>query len=226
MTVRKHWKTIVTVLLFAALTASLFASRSFWREALELMLSGNVEGLVAHIRGAGAWAPLVSILLMIAQSVAAPIPSFLITSANGLVFGVVWGTIISWIGAMLGAWICFLLARILGNTLFRKSEDHAILQKARQLSGEHGAFAVFTARLIPFISFDFISYAAGISGIPLWKFLAATGIGMIPGTIAYVLLGYGIGTGALDWKFIVLIAALAITASILLRKRKRKTPTQ
>ena len=49
---------------------------------------------------------------------------------------------------------------------------------------------ILTARLLPFISFDFISYAAGLSTIKMRSFLFATGIGMIPATIVYTVFGY------------------------------------
>ena len=49
---------------------------------------------------------------------------------------------------------------------------------------------ILTARLLPFISFDFISYAAGLSSIKVRSFLIATGIGMLPATIIYTVFGF------------------------------------
>ena len=49
---------------------------------------------------------------------------------------------------------------------------------------------ILTARLLPFISFDFISYAAGLSSIKVRSFIVATGIGMLPATIIYTVFGF------------------------------------
>jgi len=156
-----------------------------------LLSKGSVEDLVALIKSWGIGAPIVSILLMILQAFIAPIPSFLITGANGIVFGVAGGILISWFGAMLGAAGTFYLARVLGEDFVKRFEKSSeLIKKVNELSQKHGAKVVFVGRLIPFVSFDFLSYAAGLSTMKAWQFFVATGIGMIPGTIAYVLLGH------------------------------------
>ena len=71
----------------------------------------NPQVMREYIAGFGPLAPLISALLMIFQSVAAPLPAFLITFANGLLFGVWWGAALSWSSAMLGAALCFSIAR-------------------------------------------------------------------------------------------------------------------
>jgi uncharacterized membrane protein YdjX (TVP38/TMEM64 family) len=57
---------------------------------------------------------------MIFQAIAAPIPAFLITAANGLVFGVYVGIIVSWVGAMFGAMVSFFLAKWFGEKFVTK----------------------------------------------------------------------------------------------------------
>jgi uncharacterized membrane protein YdjX (TVP38/TMEM64 family) len=64
------------------------------------------------------------------------------------------------------------------------------MEKIKMLSGTYGFTTVLTARLLPVISFDVISFAAGLSGMSLRSFITATGIGMIPGTIVYTVLGH------------------------------------
>ncbi len=157
---------------------------------LKILNEGTVEDLVLAIKGFGIWAPLISIVLMILQAFIAPIPSFLITGANGVIFGVFWGVIISWIGAMIGAAGTFYLARILGIDFVKRFEkDGSLLKKVDEISQKHGTKVILVGRLLPFVSFDFLSYAAGLSSLSATKFFIATGIGMLPGTFAYVLLG-------------------------------------
>jgi uncharacterized membrane protein YdjX (TVP38/TMEM64 family) len=50
-----------------------------------LFASMNVEALAAYLRSFGVWAVVVSFLLMILQSVAAPLPAFLLTFANAAI---------------------------------------------------------------------------------------------------------------------------------------------
>lgn len=155
-----------------------------------LLSNGSIDDLVDLIRNWGIGAPIVSILLMILQAFIAPIPSFLITGANGVVFGVVGGILISWVGAMLGAAGTFYLARVLGEDFVRRFEKSSgLMRKVDEISKKHGIKVIFVGRLLPFVSFDFLSYAAGLSTMKSWHFFIATGIGMIPGTVAYVLLG-------------------------------------
>ena len=175
------------------LTAAALAVYIFWDQIISLgrtLDRGTMQQVVDMIRSWGIAAPLVSILLMIFQSLAAPIPSFLISAANGAVFGLFWGVVISWIGAMAGGIAAFLLSRWLGVTFVMKMvKNKRLWEQAERIGKEHGFRIIFIARLIPFVSFDLISYAAGLGRIKLIPFLTATGIGMIPATIIYVLLG-------------------------------------
>lgn len=139
----------------------------------------------------GVAAPLMSILLMTLQAVIAPLPAFLITAVNGLVFGVFWGTIISWTGAMCGALVSFMISRLFyGNFSKRIRRNKKSLEYIERFSSKYGFKVILTARLLPFISFDFISYAAGLSAIKVRTFLLATGLGMLPATIVYTVFGF------------------------------------
>ena len=53
----------------------------------------------------------------------------------------------------------------------------------------YGKHTILICRLLPFISFDFISYAAGLTAIKPIPFLIATGIGQLPATIVYSYVG-------------------------------------
>ena len=68
------------------------------------------------------------------------------------------------------------------------------------------------ARLIPLISFDVVSYAAGLTSMRLTPFLVATGIGQLPATVVYSLLGQNIGEGprAALWTVSALLSRLAL----------------
>ena len=82
---------------------------------------------------------------------------------------------------------------------------------------EHGAVLIFVLRLIPLVSFDAISYAAGLSSIRFRAFLLATALGMAPGTFAFVFLG-GSESGPWTWAVLLGLAVLAIVAYVFYRR--------
>jgi uncharacterized membrane protein YdjX (TVP38/TMEM64 family) len=125
------------------------------------------------------------------MAVIAPLPAFLITATNGLVFGVYWGIVISWIGAMCGAMVTFMMSRLFFEGFSKRFLEHKkSLEYLDRLSSKYGFKVILTARLLPFISFDLISYAAGMSTIKTRSFMIATGIGMLPATIVYTVFGF------------------------------------
>ncbi len=50
-------------------------------------------------------------------------------------------------------------------------------------------FAVFATRLMPFLSFDVVSYAAGLTPLAAWRFAVATLAGIAPASFALAHLG-------------------------------------
>ena len=160
----------------------------------------------------GPLAPIVSFLLMVLQSVAAPLPAFVITIANGLLFGAFWGTILSWTSAMVGAALCYGIAKALGRPVVERLVGAAPLAKSDAVFNRYGTHAVLIARLVPLISFDVVSYAAGLTSIGFVPFLIATGIGQLPATIVYSVLGQNIGAGprAALWTVSALLSLVAL----------------
>jgi uncharacterized membrane protein YdjX (TVP38/TMEM64 family) len=152
-----------------------------------------VRALRRWILGFGAWAPAVSFALMILQAVVAPLPAFVVTLANGFLFGWAWGALLSWSSAMAGAALCFWIARALGRpAVERLLGDAAALERTDRFFVRHGRWAVLVARLLPFVPFDPVSYGAGLTAMGFWPFLLATGVGQLPATVVYSRLGQGL----------------------------------
>jgi uncharacterized membrane protein YdjX (TVP38/TMEM64 family) len=114
------------------------------------------------------------------QAVIAPLPSFPLMYANGLLFGTLWGGMLSWTSILLSAALCFGLARWLGRPLVERVVRPGVLAWADRLVTRYGPFAVCLGRLIPITAFDALSYAAGLTPMRLRPFLVATGLGMAP----------------------------------------------
>ena len=137
------------------------------------------EDLRRWIDGAGLLGPLLVVALMTVAIVASPLPSAPVALAAGAAYGHTFGTALVVLGAELGAIAAFLLARGLGHPFV---ERHLGQKLSAGFLGSQNTltFLVFGSRLLPFLSFDMISYAAGLSKLHFWRFAVATLAGIIP----------------------------------------------
>ncbi len=153
-----------------------------------ISLDLTLEGMVQLIRSWGGWGVAVSITLMVVHSFV-PFPAEILACANGMIYGPVWGTAVTWVGAMLGASVAFGLARWLGRPFVYRMLKEAQRERLVRWSRDRGGVALLTARLIPVIAFNLINYAAALTEISWWTFLWATGIGILPLTALSAILG-------------------------------------
>ena len=86
---------------------------------LDLDEAVSVQQIEDEILSWGPFGVVASIALMVAHSFV-PFPAEFVAVANGMLFGVVWGVVITWTGAMLGAFAAFGLARLLGRPFVAK----------------------------------------------------------------------------------------------------------
>jgi uncharacterized membrane protein YdjX (TVP38/TMEM64 family) len=153
--------------------------------AAALSSVGPLEEIIASW---GSWGPAASIALMIAHSFI-PFPAELLAIANGMLFGITLGTLLTWTGAMLGALSAFALARWFGQELVRPLLGERRWHRMQGWIARGGASGLIVARLIPVISFNLINYAAGLAGVGWWTFTWTTALGILPITFASVLVG-------------------------------------
>jgi len=183
-----------------------------------MFASGDFTVIKEFVASYGVYAAVISFLLMILQSVAAPLPAFLITFANASLFGWWKGAILSWSSAMAGAALCFVIARVLGRDAVVKLTSKGALESIDQFFERYGKQSILIARLLPFISFDIVSYAAGLTGMSFLGFFAATGLGQLPATIIYSYVG-GMLTGGVKLLVTGLFILFALSALIFLIRR-------
>lgn len=160
---RKLARILLILFMLLAVVAFYFVPgvRSKVTQVLMLFRSMSVESIVGYLRSFGIWAVVISFLLMMFQSIIAPLPAFLITFANAAVFGWWQGALLSWTSAMAGALVCFYIARIAGRDIVERLNKNFSLESLDAYFDRYGKHTILICRLLPFISFDFVSYAAG-----------------------------------------------------------------
>lgn len=212
----------IAILLFSGVALTLIficpQSRNYFFELVGLFQSLDIDKIKEYILSFGVLAPLISFLLMVFQAILAPLPAFLITFANATLFGWVYGAALSWASAMVGALLCFYIAQFLGRDVVEKLTSKMALESVDAFFERHGVYAILIARLLPFISFDVVSYAAGLTSMKLRSFLVATGIGQLPATLGYSYVG-GMLTGDAKTAVYGLLILFSVTILIYLIKQ-------
>ena len=212
---------IILLLLLAAALGAYFVWPPY-RDVIDSIFSafatGDFTAVRSFVERYGTMAAAVSFLLMVFQSIVAPLPAFLITFANANLFGWWRGAILSWSSAMAGAAACFYIARILGRDVVEKLSSRTGLRSIDAFFERHGTQSILIARLLPFISFDIVSYAAGLTSMGFWSFFIATGVGQLPATIVYSYVG-GMLTGGAKLFVTGLLILFALSILIVLLKQ-------
>jgi len=188
--------------------------------AVEHSVFGVLQShFVAWVDGAGPFGWLVLIGLLVLHSFV-PFPLEFAAVAAGVVYGFWFGSFLVWIGTMLGGALSFWLARHFGQPLL----DRWLNDKQRQWieihSKNEGWLALLVSRLLPFMSFTLISYAAGFTRVTWWTFLWTSGVGMLP--IIFLSVLYGSMLSELPTAIVIGIPVLAVVLLILFYRFARK----
>lgn len=174
-------------------------------------MDGFFTNIDLWLAGLGVWAYVVAPLVMATVSIL-PVPAEAPAFANGVLFGVVVGSVVTWSGAMLGAWISYEIAQAYGRPLARRIVKPPALEKVDHLAESAGWWGLLVARFIPLVAFTALNWGAGLSGVPRWRFLWTTALGIIPGAILFT--SSGVGLGALYRRSPLWAAALALAVLV------------
>lgn len=171
----------------------------------------------------GVWAPVVY-LAAYGQPVV-PLPASVMTITGGLAFGPWWGTWAALTGATVRACGEFLIARLLGRQAVERLLRGKLSAWDAKLAA-NGFTAVLLIRLVPNLPFDMQNYGLGFSRVRFSAYAPATILGMIPGSFAYVYLGYSLTDTARLWKLglaVLLILGLVAMQRLIARRRRPQT---
>lgn len=147
----------------------------------------SLRELQAWIEGYG-WGGWLAFVVLYAVVSLTPIPVTIMAVTGGLLFGVVLGSTFSVVGALLGSWGAYWLARLLGATAVRRLLGEHGRKVEDNLAGA-GFQAVCTLRLMPGVPYWPVNYGSGAFGVTQRDFLLASVISVIPGQVSLVALG-------------------------------------
>ncbi|HWR42821.1 TVP38/TMEM64 family protein [Sporomusa sp.] len=158
-----------------------------------LATSGDINGTIEFLRSFGAWAIVISIVIDILINMVGFLPSIFISTANGIVFGLGAGIVISWFAETVGVIISFVLMR----TVLRSSAEELIkksnmLQKIDEFSGASGFKMMLFARTLPYFPSGIITALGAVSRISLKDYIMANFLGKFPSTALEVIVGYDV----------------------------------
>lgn len=176
--------------------------------------------LITHLSAHKYIAVLALIILQAIQVIICILPGQPIQFAASYLFGIYIGYAISIIGAILGAFIAFYLAKWLGRDAVKMifGEDKVENYRHKINSGK-GLSIVLLIYLIPGFPKDLVGYVAGISKMRLLPFLVISSIGRTPGMLGSLFVGYYYQDK--NWTAIIILSIIClIILAICLIKRK------
>lgn len=163
----------------------------FYDDMWELILSGDVQRMAEVLQSYGPWAMVISFVLDVLINALGFLPSIFFSTANGLLFGVVPGIIISWLAETVGVVLSFMIMRyILRDTAHKVIEKSKFLLKVDDFSGKNGLVMMLFARSIPYFPSGIITALGAISQISLRDYIIANLIGKFPSTALEVIVGH------------------------------------
>lgn len=149
-------------------------------------------------------------------------PKPVLNAAAGVFFGVPQGLVLAVAGTTLGAVLAFSLGRSLGRDALRPLLKKKLLAALDRRLTDHGFRSVLLMRVVPGIPFQAVNFAAAFSGVRLWPFTAATAVGVLPGTAAYVTAGASASSPTSPAFLISTAAMVALTAATLVSLRRAR----
>jgi uncharacterized membrane protein YdjX (TVP38/TMEM64 family) len=183
---KRHLKLgVKLVVLLLVIVIFTVAIQSFNLQAWLPVVLGRVASL-------GVWAPIAFVSIYVIATLCL-IPGSLLTLGAGILFGVVLGSIYTFVGASLGAIAAFCVSRYVARKwIVTQIARDAKFQAVDQAVAQEGLKIVLLSRLSPVFPFTWLNYAFGLSQLSFLDYAIGC-LGMIPATVMYVYIGSLLG---------------------------------
>ncbi len=206
-------KVMVTILAVVLLGSIEVFVPGFYADMVDLLGTGDVQHIAEVLQSYGAWAIVISFILDVIINIAGFLPSIFFSTANGLIFGLIPGIIISWLAETVGVIISFMIMRyILRDSAEKLIQKSQFLLKVDDFSSNNGLAVMLFARTIPYFPSGIITALGAISRISLRDYAIANLIGKFPSTALEVVVGHDAVMlhEHLDRLTIVIVGATAV----------------
>ena len=220
----RRFRLILLAVLVLSLGAIHLIAPDFYPTILRMIREQDLEGLIAYLQSFGVWAVFVSFFIDVVINIVGFLPSIFISTANGLIFGLFWGTVISWLAETTGVVISFWAMRV----LFRTMAMH-LIEKSKTLSrlDQYESWqAVAVARAIPYMPNGLVTAVSALSSMPFERHLLGSLIGKLPSVALEVCVGHDIvRMGEHAERLTIIIVVVALIYGIIWwygRKRKKQ----
>jgi uncharacterized membrane protein YdjX (TVP38/TMEM64 family) len=155
---------------------------------LALRHGGGLPDIRQAVQTAGIWAPLLFVLLQ-GMITVIPVPRTVFTVAAGVLWGGITGVLLAVAGTSLAAGVAYWLVRLLGARFVERHAHRRGIVWVRARLDRSGLLAMVSLRLIPAVPFSVMNYASALAGVRFAPYLLGTVLGVLPGTIAVVVIG-------------------------------------
>ncbi|MCX5662565.1 MAG: TVP38/TMEM64 family protein [Planctomycetota bacterium] len=174
----------------------------------------------AWIDSLGPWGPLVFVLGY-AVATLLWIPGMVMATAGGALFGIVKGSVLSSLGALIAECTAFVLTRYIARAAVeRRVRAHPRFAAIDRAITRSGWRVVVLLRLTPGVPSEVLNYVLGVTGIGVVPWFLATLVATPPGVIAYAWLGAagakGLTAGhhAGAWEWVGMIGGLIVVGGV------------
>jgi uncharacterized membrane protein YdjX (TVP38/TMEM64 family) len=169
------------------------------------------EKMKEWILSYGNYSIVIFLFLQIFQVVIFVIPGEVTQIAGGVLYGTLYGALLSLAGISIGSSICFGIVKVFGKKWVDKvisGKDFKFIKKMLDLGSKKNV--IFAIHVIPGIPKDIIAYICGASNIRFRDYFVAATLGRIPGIVMSALFGANLMT-----KNYVLLIAIAVSMTLL-----------
>ena len=147
----------------------------------------SLQQAKAAIDSLGAMAAVVFFIMCVVRGLVF-LPCGMFSVLGGMLFGPLWGTILTLLGLTIGSVCTFYLARGLGKGWAQRILGHKYDKYDGYISKD-SFYKIFLMRVVPILPFDAVSCIAGMSRAKVDRYILATLIGSFPGVFIYVHFG-------------------------------------
>lgn len=186
----RRFRLAILALMILALAVIHWIDPSFYPTIYRLSNEGDLRGTIAYLKSFGIYAVFVSFFIDVVINIVGFLPSIFISAANGLLFGLFWGVIISWLAETVGVIISFYAMR----TLFRGMAMNIINKsKTLQKIDSYDSWeAIAAARAIPYMPNGLVTAVSALSSMHFRHYAFGCLVGKLPSTAIEVVLSHDV----------------------------------